>query len=284
MPGIFISYRRDDTSGHAGRLRSKLARRYGRSRVFMDIDSIPSGTPFRERIQDALNSCDVAIVLVGDRWAAPLPPGEDDSAPRARIDKDGDFVRLEVAAALTRDDVSVVPVMVEGAGLPTLPDDLAELPNLQTRELRNTEWRADTARIFDAIDEKDTRLRRSRRRLWELGRKPLVAGCLLALVAAAIALAFGPSSPRAVACANADLEPPVREKLSRAEGTRDPAIHKSVYYGVCGQRAWAVAEFPNGNRDVFAQDGFHWAKLGPAASTECSRVPGDLLTAWGESC
>ena len=47
---IFLSYRREDTSGHAGRLYDLLARRYGAEQVFMDIDAIPVGSDFGEEI------------------------------------------------------------------------------------------------------------------------------------------------------------------------------------------------------------------------------------------
>ena len=40
MPRIFISYRRDDSAGHAGRLFDRLADYFGREQVFIDIDTI----------------------------------------------------------------------------------------------------------------------------------------------------------------------------------------------------------------------------------------------------
>lgn len=279
MPGIFISYRREDTSGHAGRLRAELARRYGRSRVFMDIDSIPSGTPFRERIRMALDSCDVALVLVGKRWEASQPGNAD--APR-RIEEEGDFVRLEVAAALKRKDVAVVPVMVEGAEIPDLPEDLAELPELQDRKLRNTEWRADTARICDSIDEVDRRWRRIPRRVREIARNPIVAALSLAAVVVALVLALEPGGPRPIGCDNLPVPPDARAKLSRAAATPASAVEESVFYGACGHRAWAIANFPDGSKDVFAQDGFHWADLGAATPQRCSSIPGELREEWGE--
>jgi len=44
MPGnIFINYRRDDSSGVAGRLHDSLAPKFGRNKLFMDVDNIPVG-------------------------------------------------------------------------------------------------------------------------------------------------------------------------------------------------------------------------------------------------
>lgn len=67
-PRVFLSYRRDDTSGHAGRLYDVLAARYGGAQIFMDVDAIPLGSEFSEAISRAIASCDVMIALIGDDW------------------------------------------------------------------------------------------------------------------------------------------------------------------------------------------------------------------------
>jgi hypothetical protein len=43
MPGTFISYRREDAAGYAGRLRESLERRLGTARVFRDVDTLRPG-------------------------------------------------------------------------------------------------------------------------------------------------------------------------------------------------------------------------------------------------
>ena len=43
MRAIFISYRRDDTEGHAGRLFEDLCERFGKDAVFMDVAGIEPG-------------------------------------------------------------------------------------------------------------------------------------------------------------------------------------------------------------------------------------------------
>jgi len=40
MASIFISYRREDTGGHAGRLCDRLSARFGGDPVFLDIQDI----------------------------------------------------------------------------------------------------------------------------------------------------------------------------------------------------------------------------------------------------
>jgi hypothetical protein len=43
---VFISYRRDDSAGHAGRVHDWLAHEFGANLLFMDVDSIPLGSDF----------------------------------------------------------------------------------------------------------------------------------------------------------------------------------------------------------------------------------------------
>jgi hypothetical protein len=65
---IFISYRRDDSAGYAGRLFDRLSDRFGRDQIFMDIDTIEPGLDFVEVIEQAVGSCDVLIALLGRHW------------------------------------------------------------------------------------------------------------------------------------------------------------------------------------------------------------------------
>jgi TIR domain len=65
---IFISYRREDTAGTTGRLFDRLAHRFPRSRIFIDVDSIEPGESFLKDIEQAVASCDVLIAVIGRRW------------------------------------------------------------------------------------------------------------------------------------------------------------------------------------------------------------------------
>jgi hypothetical protein len=40
---VFLSYRRDDAAGHAGRIADHLVARYGPDAVFMDVETIEAG-------------------------------------------------------------------------------------------------------------------------------------------------------------------------------------------------------------------------------------------------
>src|SRR5437762_13185902 len=95
--GVFISYRRDDASGHAGRLYDYLVASLGKGRVFMDVDAIAPGADFVERIDSALSRSRAMFVVIGPRWGVAT-----DRAGRRRLDDPRDVVRREIAAALVQ--------------------------------------------------------------------------------------------------------------------------------------------------------------------------------------
>lgn len=127
--GVFISYRRADSADVTGRLYDRLVARFSSRKVFKDVDSIPLGVDFRRHIENEVSACSVLLVIIGKTWLGP-------SEGRAgfRIHDPGDFVRIEVEAALKR-DIPVIPVLVQGATLPAERD----LPSsLQTLVYRNS--------------------------------------------------------------------------------------------------------------------------------------------------
>ncbi len=125
MRAIFISYRRNDAEGQAGRLFDDLTLHFGKDAVFMDVAAIQPGRDFRRAIDEQVASCGVLLAMIGKDWLT----ASDDAGAR-RLDDPLDFVRLETASALKR-DIPVIPVLVQGARMPRadeLPDNLKELP------------------------------------------------------------------------------------------------------------------------------------------------------------
>src|SRR5262245_29338289 len=118
MPNIVISYRRQDSEAIAGRIRDRLAGHYGAESIFMDIDSIPFGTDFREHIKNVLGHTDIVIAIIGARWL-----GARRGRP-ARIQEPNDPVRIEMERTLEH-SVPLVPVLVNGAQIPK-PEELPE--------------------------------------------------------------------------------------------------------------------------------------------------------------
>ncbi len=74
MGSIFISYRREDAAGWAGRLAADLRREFPHAEVFQDIASIGIGEDFVDAMRRALESCAVTIVLIGPRWLEKAVP------------------------------------------------------------------------------------------------------------------------------------------------------------------------------------------------------------------
>jgi hypothetical protein len=148
MPGIFISYRREDAAGHAGRLFDRLRSRFGEGSVFMDVSGLEPGVDFVEAIDREVGSCDVLIAVIGREWL-----GCRGANGRRRLEDPNDFTRIEVARALAR-GVRVVPVLVEGATMPAadaLPSDLQPLARRHAAELRDTRWDADVEDLIGRL-------------------------------------------------------------------------------------------------------------------------------------
>ncbi|MBK7530613.1 toll/interleukin-1 receptor domain-containing protein [Piscinibacter sp.] len=146
MGAIFISYRRDDTEGHAGRLYEDLVEQFGKQAVFFDVSAIEPGQDFRKAIDANVARCSVLLAMIGPRWL-------DASGGARRIDDAGDFVRLEIASALKR-DVPVVPVLVQGAKMPAaaqLPADVADLAWRNAVELSHARWPSDVQVLAQAL-------------------------------------------------------------------------------------------------------------------------------------
>jgi TIR domain len=146
---IFMSYRRDDTAYPAGWLFDRLTSHFGRGQVFKDIDSIELGDDFVEVITTAVESCDVLLAVIGDRWLTIT-----DQDGQRRLDNPDDFVRLEIEAALTR-NVRVIPILVEGARMPRadeLPASLAGLVRRQALDLSPSRFDFDTRRLLKVLD------------------------------------------------------------------------------------------------------------------------------------
>ena len=162
MANIFISYRRSDSAGHSGRLFDALQRRLGDDNLFRDIEDLEPGVEFPEALNRALSRCEAMLVVIGPSWASASGPDG------RRLDKPDDFVRVEVATALTRKDVRVIPVLVGGARMPEttdLPKDLQPLLVRNAIELSDSRWDYDVSRLGDTLAKH-----------LNIGKTPAVAG------------------------------------------------------------------------------------------------------------
>jgi len=146
---IFISYRRDDSAGFTRAIYERLVQRFSRDRIFMDVDTIEPGLPFDQVINQAVGSCDILLAMIGKHWME-RPPG---GTPRLENPKD--FVRIEIAAALSR-NIRVIPVLLDAAVMPAedaLPEPLRPLALRNAIEISNTRFESDVNRLADAISQ-----------------------------------------------------------------------------------------------------------------------------------
>ncbi|MEJ2153588.1 MAG: TIR domain-containing protein [Gemmatimonadota bacterium] len=183
MTGTFISYRQDDAKPWALLLRDELVEAFGEDRVFLDKDALHAGS-WRDQLQEALTGCGVVLVVIGRRWLSV----ESRDGTR-RLDDPTDVHRGEVATALARDGVTVIPVLVDGATMPQperLPEDLRALVEQQARTLsdRSDHRQLDLAALIADIEQATGVVasrhapsdRRSRSRLgWVVGLATTVA-------------------------------------------------------------------------------------------------------------
>ncbi len=152
MVGIFISYRQADAKAWAISLRDDLAEVFGEEQIFLDKDTLQAGN-WRDQINEALDRCAVALVVIGPRWLTTV-----DEQNRPRIGLSDDVHHQEVTLALSRSGVTVIPVLVEDTPMPRaeqLPEDLRRLCDQQAYKIGDTQARrkADLDVLIKSIQE-----------------------------------------------------------------------------------------------------------------------------------
>ena len=155
---VFVCYRREDSRHQAGRLYDRLVTHYGAGRVFKDVDSIPLGLDFREILTERVASCDVFLAVIGDDWLAVEGKGG-----ARRLDDPGDFVRIEIEAALAR-EMPVIPVLVGETSVPAaeeLPESLRAMAYRNGLAVRpDPDFHRDMDRLIRGIDDVMAALRK----------------------------------------------------------------------------------------------------------------------------
>ncbi len=148
MPSIFVSYRRTDSAGYAGRLYDHLSEAFGEKDIFIDIDSIRAGTDFLHAITETLDKSDAVLVVIGRGWFSVDP-----QSGARRIDKPDDPVRLEVGMALSAGRL-VIPVLFDGVAMPSdndLPDPLKGLTRLHAVTVAHQSFKGDVQRLVTML-------------------------------------------------------------------------------------------------------------------------------------
>ena len=212
---IFISYRRADSAGQAGRLFDHLSTRFGEGHVFMDVDTIDLGQDFKPALRDAVGKCDIMLVVMGPDWLDTADP----ASGARRLDNPDDWVLTEIAEALSR-GIAVIPVLVRGASLPAadrLPTEIRGLVDRQAIALSDAQWRGG---VHDLVARLEAVPRRREReliasRVARFGmRRLVIAATAAVVVVAATVWWFWPRSievPAVVGMSVADARAAIRE-------------------------------------------------------------------------
>ena len=135
----------------AGRLADGLRPRFGKDRVFLDVETIAAGENWAGRIRKAVETSQVLLVLIGRNW---LNAGADEG--QRRLDDPQDYVRLEVEHGLAQDHVRVIPVLLEEASIPRpqdLPRSIGDLSGLQAFTLAHASWEQDLNRLKRTLED-----------------------------------------------------------------------------------------------------------------------------------
>jgi TIR domain len=253
VASIFISYRREDAAGHAGRLCDRLTARFGNDRVFMDIQDIHPGQNFATSIEDTIATCDCVIAVIGPHWLESV---------KKREQSHDDFVRHEIGAGLQR-HLTVIPVLVGGARMPAaadLPADLTELSFLNAIEIRDERFDRDVLELENFLA--------SQRRVGgaraagahKYGTRHVMFAAVVLVVAAATAAYVMPrrsrSASRGTVAANrpAAAAPSIAgEWIAEMQNAQQHRYRIRLRFEQVGNRIRGLVRYPTGDGPI--QDG-----------------------------
>ena len=151
---IFLSYRRSDSQAWTGRLADDLRDYFGRDNIYRDLDSNRGAQDYVRQIDEAMAQSRIVIAVIGPAWLSAH------TADRTRrLDDPEDLVRLELSASLAA-GISIVPVLVGGASMPTrqqLPSSLSSFTRLQAQRMSDEDWQYDFGRLLETLEKNGMR-------------------------------------------------------------------------------------------------------------------------------
>lgn len=200
---VFISYRHGIDNDSAALLHNTLREQLSPStNVFRDINSTKDmlGKDLPSTLTDLIRDSAIVFVVIGSGWRT----------DQARLHEKGDYVRQEIALALSQSNTLVVPVLVAGATMPEasdLPKDLEALPARAGVALSDTQYSASIAELTDVIIEHVPTARKPDDRSdlktqtdsgFQFDRKTLGILGIIAVLLLFFVGAFGPGSSKIV--------------------------------------------------------------------------------------
>jgi hypothetical protein len=231
MASIFINYRRGPHGATVEAIAERFRERFGRKSVFLDMQSIPFGRRYPDELRARLAQAKVMIAVIHRTWSQ----DRGDDATQPLISRDTDWVRQEIATALTS-DILVVQVLLDGVE-PLRPDelpaDIRDLAHRQAALLRAGHFEDDLRHVMDVIANEIPELRRSpswiRHRIG-IGKAWWITGAALLVAAVAVATTLFTGSPTTAAGA----APPPAGRGSDAARTSSGGRPTASLAGVLG--------------------------------------------------
>lgn len=145
---VFMSYRRDDSAGHSGRIYDRLIESLGADAVFIDVEKIPPGSYFEKVLVARMHAAESVLVIIAPGWL-----NATNAAGERRLDLPDDFVRREIEMGLALHK-RMIPVLVGGAGMPArndLPESLRRLPELNAVTINHASFDRDTDALAEIL-------------------------------------------------------------------------------------------------------------------------------------
>lgn len=149
MSQIYISYRRNDAAGHAGRLYNQLCNYFRAEDIFFDHVNITSEDPFNMQIEEVIHRAKVVLVVIGPEWLKEI---------QMRRYHDHDVVRHELSVVLSLfasvKMPLIIPVLCGGASMPQatqLPDEIRALCDIKAHIIAESSYKQAVSRLFDHL-------------------------------------------------------------------------------------------------------------------------------------
>ena len=150
MAGVFLSYRRNDSGGWAGRLRDHLVLRYGEDRVWQDVEDLTAGSDYLPQILENIAAADAVLIVIGPHWLDERPQGD-----TTRLADPKDVLRIEIVHALKKKS-GVIPTLVGGATMPDpkdLPRPVAPLVKRDGIAIMDADWVRSIQLLFEKLQD-----------------------------------------------------------------------------------------------------------------------------------
>ncbi|MDX2160870.1 MAG: protein kinase [bacterium] len=198
-PRVFVAYRREDTGEIARRIYDIFHRELGDTDVARDVDRVANRTINRVVLaQDIVASFDAMVVVIGPQFIT--MQGASLSGKPITLFNPKDPVRIQLEAGLKRDDMLIIPLLVENTPLPHVDQLPPSLQAIASKTPFSLAWTP--AQGPDALEAEIRKLIRQIRGHFNPQRPrwliPAVIGAATAAILVVLALVASGGTPPAL--------------------------------------------------------------------------------------